>query len=170
MRLICKLIIAACFFAAISSCEKDNTQPSGFISYKVDGVVKTLSTNAYYNTDNSILVYGSGSNGEKISLYIFTHTRTGDFQFAKDIDSALATYNPGRFVSDSGKLVVDTFDGKHISGSFQFSSSNGRLRKNITNGQFSATVTNFTSNPLIPPPGVDSTGNAVSPHKIKAPQ
>lgn len=170
MRLIYKFILPVCFFAAITSCEKDNTEPSGFISYKVDGMVKTLSTNAYYNTDNSILIYGSGANGEKIALYVFTHTKAGDFQFARDIDSALATYSPGHFVSDSGKLVVDSFDGKHIVGSFQFTSSNGRVRKSITDGQFSSTVTNFGSAPVLPPPGIDSSTSAMGRYKIRVPK
>ncbi|GEM_PF-2129993 len=170
MRLICKLVLAACFFVMITSCEKDNTEPRGFISYKVDGAVKNLSTNAYYNTDNSILIYGTGSNGEKIALYIFMHGKTGEFQFARDIDSALATYSPGYFISDSGKLSVDSFDGRHISGTFMFASSSGKTKKNITDGQFSSTIVNPNGGNISPRPGIDTSINAGSLDKIKAPK
>ena len=168
MRLINKLILAGFFFAAISSCEKDNTQPQGFISYKVDGVAKRLSTTAYYSTDNSILVYGYGTGGESISLYIFTHTKTGDFQFANDVDSALAIYKPGGFVSNSGKLTINSFDGRHINGSFEFRGSNSRLTKNITDGQFTSTVLNFSE--VVFPPGFDTAANAITHNKIHAPK
>ncbi|MES2108965.1 MAG: hypothetical protein V4577_09475 [Bacteroidota bacterium] len=154
----------------ITSCEKDNTEPRGFISYKVDGAVKNLSTNAYYNTDNSILIYGTGSNGEKIALYIFMHGKTGEFQFARDIDSALATYSPGYFISDSGKLSVDSFDGRHISGTFMFASSSGKTKKNITDGQFSSTIVNPNGGNISPRPGIDTSINAGSLDKIKAPK
>jgi len=170
MRLICKLMLAGCFFAMISSCEKDNTEPYGFISYKVDGIIKTLSTNAYYNTGNSIVIYGTGSNGEKIALYIFMHGKTGEFQFAKDIDSALATYSPGYFVSDSGKLSVDSFDGRHISGTFAFASSSGKEKKNITNGQFSSTIVNPNGENISPRPGIDTSISAKGLNTIKAPK
>jgi len=163
MRLVCKLILVACLFVTVSSCEKDNTEPRGFISYKVDGTVKNLSTTAYYNTDNSILIYGTGPNGEKISLYIFMHGNAGDFKFAKDIDSALATYSPGYFVSDSGKLSVDSFDGRHISGTFTFSSSSGKTKKNITDGQFSSTIVNPGSGDISPRPGIDTSIIGITP-------
>lgn len=169
MRLICKLILACCFLAMITSCEKDNTEPYGFISYKVDGAVKTLSTNAYYNTDNSILIYGTGGNGEKIALYIFMHGKTGGAQFARDIDSALATYSPGYFVSDSGKLSVDSFDGRHISGTFTFASSSGKVKKNITDGQFSSTIANPDGDNISPRPGIDTSIMAKG-YKTQAPK
>lgn len=170
MRLICKLILAGSFFVAFSSCEKDNIRPSGSISYKVDGVQKSLSTSARYDTDNSVLVNGSGPGGEKISLYIFMHTRTGGFQFDKDIDSALAIYKPGSFVSDSGKLTITAFDGRHISGTFGFRSNNGSLKKNITDGQFTAIVLNPGEITELPPVGSDTVTGAAIRNKIHIPK
>lgn len=170
MRLICKLILAGSFFAAFNSCEKDNTRPLGYISYKIDGVEKRLSTRAYYDTDNSILVNGNGPGGENISLYIFMHTRTGDFKFDKDIDSALAIYKPGGFVSDSGKLTINSFDGRHISGTFGFRSNNGRLKRSITEGQFTATVLNAEEVSQLPPVGIDTAAGAAIRNKTRAPK
>lgn len=162
MRLIKKLLLSGSFIAALSSCKKDTVTPESTISYKVDGVLKTVKPETFfYTADNSLLIEGGKAGGEQISLFIDKHTRLGAFELESRQDNAVAVYEPGGFVSDSGKVNITSFNGKQISGTFAFRGRHNGLAKNITEGQFTATVVNFTLY-ILPPDGDPSidTGNS----------
>jgi hypothetical protein len=157
MRLIKKLLLAGCLVAVLGSCKKDAAKPASVLSYKVDGVLKTFKPTAYYYADNSLLISGGEGNNAEISLYIYTNVNVEDFYFERKGDNALGSYQPGGFVSDTGKLIIDFFDGKRIRGTFEFRGRNRSGTKNITEGEFTTEVVNFTQY-IQPPEGDPSIG------------
>jgi len=159
MRLIKKLLLAGSLVAILGSCKKETAKPANVISYKVDGVLKTFNPDASYFADNSLLISGGGGASPEISLYIYTNTKVENFYFQRRGDNAIGSYQPGGFVSDSGKLVINSFDGKRISGTFEFRGRNSHGSKNITEGQFTTEVINFTRDIVLPPEVDPSTDN-----------
>ena len=162
MRTIKNLLLTCSFVAALSSCKKDNVTPKNTISYKVDGVLKTADLEtSFYTYDNSVIIKAGKADGEQISLFIDKHTRLGAFDLEGGRDKAIAVYEPGGFVSDSGKVIITSFNGKLISGTFAFRGRHNGVAKNITEGQFTAAVVNLTLY-ILPPDGDPSidTGNS----------
>lgn len=159
MRLIKKLLLAGSLVAILGSCKKESAKPASVISYKVDGVLKTFKPDAFYYADNSLLITGGENGNAEILLYIYTNAKVESFYFERKDDNALGSYQPGGFVSDTGKLVINSFDGKRISGTFQFRGRNSHGTKSITEGQFTIGVVNFTKEILLPPEVDPSDGN-----------
>lgn len=159
MRLIKKLLLAGTLFVILGSCKKDTQQPENIISYKVDGVLKTFKPAAFYYADNSLLISGGEGSNPELSLYIYAHANVASFHFERKGDNAFGLYQPGGFLSDTGKLVISSFDGKRISGTFEFRGRNSHGTKNITGGQFTTEVVNYTKYILLPPEGSQSDDN-----------
>lgn len=159
MRLVKKLLLAGSLVVALASCKKDNTKPENVISYKVDGVLKTFKPAAYYYADNSLLISGGDGSNAEISLYIYRDAGVQNFYFQRTANNAQGSYQPGGFLSDTGKLVISSFNGKRVSGTFEFRGRNSHGIKNITEGQFTTEVVNFTQSVLLPPEGNQSDDN-----------
>ena len=157
MNLIKKILIAGCCIVVTGSCKKDNSTPDNYISYKVDGVLKTVKAEASYYPDNSMLIEGGKTGSEEISLFLNGNMKVGRFHFENDM--ILGTYEDGKtaggFIADSGTLVISSFDGKTVSGTFEFKGRNSVMptniiTRNITEGKFMAKVTDY-------PEPIDST-------------
>jgi hypothetical protein len=159
MRLTKNLLLAGSLVAILGSCEKDTQKPVSVISYKVDGVLKTFKADAFYYADNSLLIATGDVKNAEISLYIYNNTKVDNFYFERKADNAIGWYQPGGFVSDSGKLVINFFDGRRISGTFEFRGHSAGGTKNITEGQFDTEVVNYTKYILLPPEGGSSDDN-----------
>jgi hypothetical protein len=145
MKPFTKAIILACCIAVISSCSKDKISPNQFISYRVDGVAKKVgSTASYAPQDNSTLIDGDDSHDD-VSIFINGNIAPGTYHIGTLSDSIGAMYITWGsnifYNSESGTLVIDSYNGNNISGYFQFTAADDNgIVKNITDGHFSAQI------------------------------
>ena len=153
MNLRRKLMIAGCCVAVFGSCKKDNPAPDNFIFYKVNGVYKTIKPEGYIFGGDGLLIDAGPFMKNEIDMFIDSLPQVRSYNFNPDEAVAAADYydnNRVHFWSDSGKLVVNSFDGIHIKGSFSF---RGRTLTgapdtvHITEGQFSTNVAYYSSAP-----------------------
>jgi len=152
MNLIRKMMIAGCCIAALGSCKKDNPAPGDFIFYKVNGSFKSNDPDGYIFDENSLLIDAGPFEKNEISLFIDSLPRVRIYHFENESDPAIADYydNDHRhFWSDSGTLVVNSYDGQHIKGTFSFrgKADDGSPAVHITEGQFSTKVDHYLSTP-----------------------
>ncbi len=147
MKLITKLLIGGSLIAALGSCKKDNPTPDNNLTYKMDGVLKTAKPDVYSYTDNTLMIDGT-KGSEDITLFVDTIVNAGTFHIGNMSDKITAMYvnwdNLRIYDSNTGTLVISSFDGTSISGTFSFTASNGGAVKNFTNGQFTAKVANVS--------------------------
>jgi hypothetical protein len=150
--------IALMFVLLACSNDKDDPSPSSSIFMKatVDG--KTLDvtgqgtsanpqgTSCVFQNSNSTF-YLTGNNGiVNISMAIEDFPKTtGTFTIGNVSSGNVGTYidttdpaNPISYHSSSGMLVITTFDGKTVEGTFSFTASNTSLNKEVSvmNGSF----------------------------------
>ena len=141
MNFIKKILVAGCLAAAFSACKKDNISPEENLLYKMDGVLKTARPDAFYYPDNTIMIEGS-SRQDDITIFIDTDIHTGVYPIGSMADKVSAMFvnwdHPMFFNSESGTLVIKTFDETHISGTFRFIAKNGQLARTFTEGEFNA--------------------------------
>jgi uncharacterized protein DUF6252 len=145
MNLITKMLIAGGLLMAFCGCKKNSPSPNDYISYKVDGVYKSLKPEADV-VDGDLLIEGGKIGGEDLWIQIDQYPSPGTYNLANS-DIADITYSIGidtydSIISDTGTVVITSYDGKHVSGTFEFKGDNGNGGiKNITEGQFKAKVT-----------------------------
>jgi hypothetical protein len=146
MNLIHKLIIAGCLVAAFSSCRKDNPTPANFISFKINGVYKSIKPEADIFDDGTFLLDAGPFMKDEIGLFLNTNVMLKTYHFENQGDNALGDYydhSGTHFWSDTGTLVVTSFDGRHINGTFSFKArtlAGPPASIDVTDGQFSADV------------------------------
>jgi len=153
MNLRNKMMIAGCCIAALGSCKKDKPAPDNFIFYKLNGVYTTIKPEADIFDDSSFLLEAGPFNKNEIGLFVDSNIQVRTYHFENAYDNAVGDYYDGKgahFWSDSGTLVIKSFDGYHIKGSFSFrakteDSAPATIR--ITEGQFSTDVGYFSSSP-----------------------
>jgi len=159
MNLITKVLMAAGLALAVSGCKKSGPSPDNYLSYKVDGVYKSVKPDADYFDDSLVLEAGK-INGEDLWIIFYGYPYPGTYSLADTTLSApVISYNLGDDIYDTilsrmGTLVITSYDGKHISGTFEFKGSNGTSFKTITEGQFKTKVDQLGS--LSPSCSVDS--------------
>jgi len=148
MNLFKKMLAALVGIATCSGCNislDENPKPDSYLNYKVDGALKSSNAEAtYYTQDNSMLIDG-GKDPDDLSIFIDTNIRVGTFPIGKMSGRIAVVYvnwnNSIFFNSDTGTLVISSYDGQHITGTFKFTaSSDAKVRKYFTGGQFSANV------------------------------
>jgi hypothetical protein len=144
MNLIKKLLIAGCCAVLLNSCKKDNPSPDNIISYKVDGALnKNSAASLHYENGKGLTVFNMDGPGD-ITLFIDS-IHVGVFNIGGLQDKVAAMYlnaNDSRvFVSNAGSLVIDSYNGDQVSGTFRFTASadDGSV-KNFTEGRFTAQV------------------------------
>lgn len=145
------LIAAAGCLLLLHACKKDDAPtPNNTLSYKVDGVSKIMKPEANYFWDNSLLITSDKITAvEQVILFIDSNITTGTFELPRDNNYVSLEYDmPGTdlkdyFFSRSGKMVISSYDGNHVSGTFEFTASNGITTKSITEGTFTADVGYF---------------------------
>lgn len=138
---------------ALGSCKKNNPAPDNFIFYKVDGVYKTARPEGDLFGQDGLLIESGSSLKNEIDLFTDQPPQVGVYHLDSDMNGAAAQYydsNGVSFWSDSGKLVINAYDGHHIKGSFSFrgrtlAGANDTTR--ITEGQFSTSVEDYGSIP-----------------------
>lgn len=151
MNLIQKIMIAGCGVAALASCKKDKPAPDNYISYKVDGNYKKLKPDADYFDDGSGFLIDAGpfNKGEmSISFNDVPVEKTYHFEDSTDVIAEYVDESGRNFWSLSGTLVINSYDGDHISGTFAFrgvTDTDPEAAVNVTEGQFSADVSDLSS-------------------------
>ncbi|WP_426669398.1 DUF6252 family protein [Mucilaginibacter sp. McL0603] len=144
MNLIKKILLAGGLVLAIYGCKK-GPSPDNYISYKVDGVYKSLKPEADY-FDESLVLEAGKINGEGLWIVFYGYPYPGTYSLADTtLTAPVISYNLGDDIYDTilsrtGTLVITSYDGKHVSGTFEFKGSNGTSVKTITEGQFKAKV------------------------------
>jgi len=139
-------MIAWCLAMALSSCKKDNPTPANFISFKVNGVYKSIKPEADIFDDGTFLLDAGPFMKDEIGLYLDTNVMLKTYHFENQGDNALGDYydhSGTHFWSDTGTLVISSFDGHHINGTFSFKArtlAGAPASINVTEGQFSADV------------------------------
>src|SRR5882757_9865667 len=123
MNLIKKILLAGGFALAFCSCKKSGPSPDNYISYKVDGVYKSLKPDADY-FDESLVLEAGKINGEGLWIIFYGYPYPGTYRLADTtLTAPVISYNLGDDVYDtilsrSGTLVITSYDGKHVSGTF----------------------------------------------------
>ena len=143
MNLIKKMLVAGCIAAAICGCKKDTPAPDDYLSYKVDGVYKSVKPDADF-IDGDLLIDGGKIGGEDLSIFVDDYPGPGRYNLT-DSTYTLLSYHRGTgshdvFYAVQGTLVIASYDGKQISGTFEFKGSNGQDFKTITEGKFKTKV------------------------------
>lgn len=147
MNLMNKLMIARCCMVAFGSCKKDNPTPTNFISFKLNGVYKNIKPEADIFNDGSFLLGAGPFMKDQIGLFLDTNVMLKTYHFENESDNAVGDYYDyagTHFWSDTGILVVTSFDGHHINGTFSFKAhtlDGPPASIDITDGQFSADIT-----------------------------
>lgn len=143
MNLIKKIVVAGCLAAAICGCKKNSPTPEDYISYKVDGVYKSLKPEASY-LDGSLLIEAGKTGGENLWIIVDGYPARGIYNLANfnvaDISYGLGDDVYDSIISETGTLTIRSYDGKHISGTFEFKGSNGKTVKTITDCIFNTKV------------------------------
>jgi len=129
--------------AAIYSCKKSNPSPDNYLKYKLDGVSKSLKPDADY-IDDALIIDAGKINGERLTIFFDGYPAPGVYDLADfDVASISYTLNDDPYdtiLSKTGTLVIKSYDGKHISGTFECKPSNGKNMKTITEGEFNTKV------------------------------
>jgi hypothetical protein len=131
MNLIKKLLIAAGCIIMINGCKKDDLEPDNYLIYKIDGILKTAVPEGTNFSDGSLMVDAKSDDGDDVTLFIDANeARPGAFY-------------PAMLFSDTGLLIIKSYDGSNISGTFHFEVQDGQSIKKITEGQFHAKISLF---------------------------
>jgi hypothetical protein len=143
MNLIKKTLLTGCIAAAICGCKKSGPSPDNYLEYKIDRVYKSLKPEADYLDDNLIINAGK-IGGEDLTIFFNGYPVPGVYDLA-NFNAASISYSLGddvydTIVSENGTLVIRSYDGEHIKGTFEFKGSNGKNIKTITEGEFNTTV------------------------------
>jgi hypothetical protein len=170
MNLTQNILITCCCIATLGSCKKDKPTPDNYISFQVDGVYKKLIPEANSSDDGNWLLIAGPLNKGELDLFLDTSIYLKSYNLANEADHAMCTYynDAGtRFWNDSGTMVISSYDGENISGTFAFKartpdSAHSTIR--ITEGQFSAKVEYFSTSsdtsdwnfPPVEPIGTDT--------------
>lgn len=145
--------MAGCLVMAFNSCKKDNPTPANFISFKINGVYKNIKPEADIFDDGTFLLQAGPFLKDEIGLFLDTNVMLKTYHFENESDNAIGDYydhSGAHFWSDSGTLVVTSFDGRHINGTFSFKArtlAGPPASINITEGQFSADVSYLSAAP-----------------------
>ncbi|HEY9002171.1 MAG TPA: DUF6252 family protein [Mucilaginibacter sp.] len=157
MNLIRKIIIAGCMTAVIYGCKKNSPSPDNYLKYKVDGVYKSLKPEADY-FDDSLIIDAGKIGGEDLTIFFDGYPAPGVYDLADfDVASISYTLNDDPYdtiISQTGTLVIASYDGEHIKGTFECKPSNGKNIKTITEGEFNTKVEQWG---YLSPPDTDST-------------
>ena len=143
MNLIKKMLLAGSFALVICGCKKTGPSPDNYITYKVNGVYKSMRPDAGY-LDDALLIEGGKIGGEDLWIIFNGYPAPGTYDL-KDIDTTYMSYSIGgdlygSTISKKGILVINSYDTKHVSGTFEFEGSNGARIKTITEGKFDTKV------------------------------
>src|SRR3569833_124867 len=155
MNLTQKILIIGGCVAVLAGCRKDDPKPTpdNFISYKINGVYKILVPDATAFDDGTWLLTGGPFNKGEISLFLDTPMYVKSYDFKGELDEAIGDYCDeagSDFWSDSGTMVINSYNNGHITGTFAF---RARTRDSahrvvrITEGQFSATQDYLSASP-----------------------
>ena len=137
------MLLAGSFALVICGCKKSGPSPDNYITYKVNGVYKSMRPDAGY-LDDALLIEGGKIGGEDLWIIFNGYPAPGTYDL-KDIDAASISYGIGydiydSIISEKGTLVINSYDSKHVSGTFEFEGSNGTRIKTITEGKFDTKV------------------------------
>ena len=149
MNLIKKLLIAGSCAIVLGGCKKDGLEPDNNFIYKMDGVLKTAVPEGTNFSDGSFMVDATTDDGDDVTLFIDDNNiRIGTFHIENAEDETAASYNskkhPEMLFSDSGLLVITSYNGSNVSGTFHFQVRDGQNIKKFTGGQFRAKVSFFS--------------------------
>jgi hypothetical protein len=139
MNLIKKMLLAGSFALVICGCKKTGPSPDNYITYKVNGVYKSMRPDASY-LDDALLIEGGKIGGEDLLIFFNGYPAPGTYDL-KDIDTASISYSTGTDIYDTilsrtGTLVITSYDTKHVSGTFEFKANSGTRTVTITEGKF----------------------------------
>ena len=140
------IFIACVCMAALGACKKNNPTPTDYISFYANGTYKITKPEADIFDDGTLLIDAGPFMKGELLLFLDTAVQVKTYRFENGEYNADGDYydNAGvHFLGDTGVLVVNTFDGKHISGSFSFKGrtiEGSPATMNITEGHFSAKV------------------------------
>ncbi len=147
MNLIHKLMIAGCCATALASCKKDNPTSTNFVSFKINGVYKSIKPEADIFYDGTFLLTGGPFMKDQIGLFLDTNVMRKTYHFENASDNAVGDYydhSGTRFLGDTGTLTITSFGNQHISGTFSFKAhtmDGPPASIDITEGQFSTDIT-----------------------------
>jgi hypothetical protein len=150
MNLSQKMLITGGLLILFAACKKDKPTTSNHISFKLNGVYKNLKPEGDLFDDGTLLLQAGPFMKDQITLFIDTAVLVKTYRFEDRRYQAEADYNDHSgvlFLSDTGKLVITSFDGNKISGSFEFKAKplNGGPGLNITEGEFSAKLSHLSA-------------------------
>jgi hypothetical protein len=148
MKLRVKIICLALIAISVASCKKDNNSTSTPVKMgaTISGKAWDSNIRVTYLQNNYFLITGTSLSLDALALTIKGST-TGTYTLSVLPASAqcAATYtipvtggNPDIYASVDGKVVLTKVDktAKLISGTFEFTLTNGSATKSVTNGQF----------------------------------
>ncbi|MFI5162520.1 MAG: DUF6252 family protein [Sphingobacteriales bacterium] len=148
MNLTRKIRLTCCGLLLMSACKKDKPTPNNYISFYANDVYNIAKPGIANIDDETFLLDAGPDMKGEIGLFIDTNVQLKTYHLENEADNAICDYYDSagtHFWSATGVLVVNAFDGKHISGSFSFTGhplDDKSATVHITEGHFSTDVTN----------------------------